>query len=265
MFPSSSFVNPTPPAHADTIQISGSVFLCDVMGRANDSRPGENYPLDLEYVLLPRIDQRGEEGGKQCERIDNTEDGKSVREISEIVKGSHSAVHDIIKRYKTNNQVENKLKKAHNKIFTEADERYLVRKVKVNPFFSVPKLAIIAENELGEKASPSLSTIRNVLHKKNLTERKARQKPFISKRNQKVRREFAKEHENKDFSYWKQVLFTDESKFNIFGSDGKPYVWRKSNEELRRQNLKPTVKHGGGSVMVWGSFSAAGPMNFAFH
>ncbi|GFQ79465.1 solute carrier family 43 member 3, partial [Trichonephila clavata] len=38
--------------------------------------------------------------------IKPTENGKSVREISEIVK-SHSTVHDIIKRYKTNNQVEN--------------------------------------------------------------------------------------------------------------------------------------------------------------
>ncbi|GFR18089.1 uncharacterized protein TNCT_671061 [Trichonephila clavata] len=85
--------------------------------------------------------------------IKHTEDGKSVQEISEIVKRSHSTVHDIIKRYKTNNQGGNKPKKAHNKIFTEADERYLVRKVKVNPFLSVPKLAIIAKNELGKKAS----------------------------------------------------------------------------------------------------------------
>ncbi|GFY39379.1 hypothetical protein TNIN_2511 [Trichonephila inaurata madagascariensis] len=84
-------------------------------------------------------------------------------------KKSHSTVHDI-KCYKTNNRVENKPKKAH-KIFIEADERYLMRKVKVNPFLSAPKLAIIAENELGKKASPS--TIRNVLHKKNLTGRKA--------------------------------------------------------------------------------------------
>ncbi|GFR06480.1 hypothetical protein TNCT_493191 [Trichonephila clavata] len=78
--------------------------------------------------------------------IKHTEDGKSVREISEIVKRSHSTVHDIIKRNKTNNQVENKTKKTHNKIFTKADERYLVRKVKVNPFLSATKLAIIAEN-----------------------------------------------------------------------------------------------------------------------
>ncbi|GFQ80064.1 zinc finger protein [Trichonephila clavata] len=111
--------------------------------------------------------------------IKHTEDRKSVREISEIVKRSYSTVHDIIKSYKTDNQVEKKPKKAHNKIFTEADERYLVRKVKVNPFLSAPKIAIIAENELGKKASPS--TIRNVLHKKNLTGRKTRQKPFIRK------------------------------------------------------------------------------------
>ncbi|GFU80760.1 uncharacterized protein TNCV_514871 [Trichonephila clavipes] len=87
--------------------------------------------------------------------IKHTEDAKSVREISDIVKRSHSTVHVIIKRYKTNNQVENKPKKAHYKIFTESDERYLMRKVKVNPFLSAPKLAIIAENELGKKASPS--------------------------------------------------------------------------------------------------------------
>ncbi|GFY15495.1 uncharacterized protein TNCV_1573061 [Trichonephila clavipes] len=102
--------------------------------------------------------------------IEHTEDGKSVREISEIVKRNHSTVHDIIKRYKTNNQVENKPKKDHNKIFTEADERYLVRKVKLKPFLSAPKLAIIAENELGKKASPS--TIRNVLYKKTSLEEK---------------------------------------------------------------------------------------------
>ncbi|GFT31376.1 transposable element Tc1 transposase [Trichonephila clavipes] len=148
---------------------------------------------------------------------------ESMREISEIVKISHSTIHDIIKRYKTNNQVENKPKKAHNKIFTDADERYLVRNGKVNSFLSAPKLAIITENELGKKANPS--TIRNVFHKKNLNGRKTLQKPFIN---------------------------------------GKPYAWRKSNEELRRQNLKPTVKHDGGSVMVRGSFSAAGPGTLHF-
>ncbi|GFU30442.1 HTH_Tnp_Tc3_2 domain-containing protein [Trichonephila clavipes] len=137
------------------------------------------------------------------------------------------------------------------------DNRWVEKEVKVNPFLSAPKLAIIAENELRKKASPSqqleMCSIRKISHWK-----KSQTKAFHKyKRNQKVKREFTKKQENKDFSYWEQALFTDESKFNIFGSDGKPYVWRKSNEELRRQNLKPAEKYGGGSVMVWGSFSAA--------
>lgn len=189
--------------------------------------------------------------------IKHSKDGKSVRDIAKIVDRSHSTVQDIIKRFRTTKTIENKPKTAHNKIFNEADERFLVRKVKINPFLSAPKLADIAEKELGKHASPS--TIRNVLRKAELNGRRARQKPLISKQNKMKRLQFAKDYQNKDFSFWKDVLFTDESKFNIFGSDGKPYVWRRTNEELVSKNLKPTVKHGGGSVMVWGSFSASGP------
>ena len=53
-------------------------------------------------------------------------------------------------------------------------------------------------------------------------------------------------------------MFSDESKFNLFGSDGRENVWRKPNQEMFPKNLRSTVKHGGGSVMVWGCMSAAG-------
>lgn len=52
--------------------------------------------------------------------------------------------------------------------------------------------------------------------------------------------------------YWNHVLFVDESKFNIFGSDGRIIVWRRKNDELNPKNLFGTVKHGGGGVLVWG-------------
>jgi hypothetical protein len=46
-------------------------------------------------------------------------------------------------------------------------------------------------------------------------------------------------------------LFSDESKFSIFGSHGPQYVWRK------KKNVIPTVKHGG-HAMVWGCMGYAG-------
>lgn len=60
------------------------------------------------------------------------------------------------------------------------------------------------------------------------------------------------------------MVFTDESKFNIFKSHGKVTVWRQKNCELDKKNLTATVKHGGGGVMVWGCMSASGVGELCF-
>ncbi len=57
--------------------------------------------------------------------------------------------------------------------------------------------------------------------------------------------------------YWNHVLWSDETKINLFGSDGVKRVWRQPGEENKDKCVSPTVKHGGGSVMVWGCMSAA--------
>ena len=53
------------------------------------------------------------------------------------------------------------------------------------------------------------------------------------------------------------MLWTDESKFEIFGSKRRMYCRRKSDEQHAPQCVKPTVKFGGGSVMLWGCFCYA--------
>lgn len=55
-----------------------------------------------------------------------------------------------------------------------------------------------------------------------------------------------------------KIFFSDESKFNLFGSDVKKYVRRFEGEALSQKCTKKTVKFGGGSVMVFGMFSIQG-------
>ena len=48
-----------------------------------------------------------------------------------------------------------------------------------------------------------------------------------------------------------QRIFSDESKFNVFGSDGKQIIRKRNGESLNSNCIKKTVKYGGGSVMVF--------------
>lgn len=191
--------------------------------------------------------------------IKHHKSGKSVREIGKIVERSHSSVHNVIKRFNDNKQIKNKSKKSNRKIFTEVDERWIVRKIRQNPKLSAVKITNEVEIQLQKKVNPE--TVRNVLRKYGFNGRVARRKPYISKINKAKRLQFAKNHINKDISFWNDVIFTDESKFNLYCSDGRTYVWRKVNTELEEKNIKATVKHGIKSVMVWGCMGYAGPGN----
>ncbi len=64
---------------------------------------------------------------------------------------------------------------------------------------------------------------------------------------QKACKQFAEDKQTKD--YWNHILWSDETKINLFGSDGVKRVWRQPGEEYKDKCVLPTVKHGGGSVM----------------
>lgn len=77
------------------------------------------------------------------------------------------------------------------------------------------------------------------------------------------RLQFAKLHVQKPLSFWKRILWSDESKFNLRGSDGKTYVRRPPNKQFDPRYTIKTIKHGGGSIMVWAAFSwhGVGPIS----
>ncbi len=77
-------------------------------------------------------------------------------------------------------------------------------------------------------------------------------------------KQFAEDKKTKDMDYWKHVLWSDETNINSLGSDGVKRVWRQPGEEYKDNCVLPTVKHGDGSVMVWGCMSAAGTGELQF-
>ncbi|GFS80793.1 transposable element Tcb1 transposase [Trichonephila clavipes] len=122
----------------------------------------------------------------------------------------------------------------------------IVRSATNKPMTSAQNIA----NELQScNVSVSAQTVRNVLHSAGLKARTPRQKPYISEVNRKSL-EFAMKYKNKPMDFWKKS-FSDESKFEIFTPLSIRKIWRKSKTALEPKNVLPTLKHGGGNVMVW--------------
>lgn len=188
--------------------------------------------------------------------------GMTLRAIADAVGRTHSTVQKIINKWKYEGTLKNRGGRGRKRILSAADERAFVRNLQRNPKTSLPKLAKEVADTIGKPVSTS--TLRRVAHKNNLRGRVARKKPFISKVNMQKRLEFAKAYINKPKEFWNNVLFTDETKINLFGPDGGQKVWRKPRTELLVQNLVPTVKHGGGNQMLWGSMAASGPGTMEF-
>ncbi len=61
------------------------------------------------------------------------------------------------------------------------------------------------------------------------------------------------------------MLFSDETKIQLFGINSTCRVWRRRrNAAYDPKNTIPTVKHGGGNIMLWGCFSAKGTRQLHF-
>lgn len=175
-----------------------------------------------------------------------TNQGYSSRKIAKRLKVCHRTVLLAQKRRQCN--------PARNaggrpRVMSNGDARVIERMIKSREA-RTPMAAAKAINK-----DVSEWTVRRALKRIGLVASIKKKKPALSEKNVRARLKFCKEHKNWTVEDWKRVIWTDETKINRYQSDGKAYYWHRPNEKLQKHQVKETLKHGGGSLMVWGCFT----------
>ncbi len=97
-------------------------------------------------------------------------------------------------------------------------------------------------------------TIGNTLRREGLKSCSAHKVPLLKKAHVQARLKFVSDSEENCV----KVLWSDETKIQLFDIKSTRRVWRRRNAAYDPKNTIPTVKHGGGNIMLLGCFSAKG-------
>ena len=104
----------------------------------------------------------------------------------------------------------------------------------------------------------SSRTVRNRLREHNIRPRRPAIRPVLLQRHRQARLAWCRQHLRYRRQDWDGVLFTDESRFHLDGSDGRARVYRRPGERYADACVVQRRAFGGGSVMVWGGITSHG-------
>ncbi|KAG2467531.1 TC1A transposase, partial [Polypterus senegalus] len=176
--------------------------------------------------------------------------GKGYRKKSAALKVPMSTVVSIICKWKKFETTRTLPRAGWPSKLSDRGRRALVREMTKNPMVTLSEL----QRSSVERGEPSRRTsISAAIHQSGLYGRVARQKPLLSKRHMAVNLKFAKRN-LKDFQTMRsKILWSDETKIELFGVNARRHVWRKPGTTHHQANTIPIVKHGGGSIILWGA------------
>lgn len=127
---------------------------------------------------------------------------------------------------------------------------------------SLREMSTILFNKHGVRVQAA--TIMRWLNRIGIVARTPIYKPLLTPRHIAMRFEAAIHWLTLSEEKLEMIVWSDESKFNLRYNDGRKKDWCFPNATLESRSIVPTVKFGGGSVMVWGCFTPFGVGRLVF-
>ncbi|KAK3568318.1 hypothetical protein QTP86_003923 [Hemibagrus guttatus] len=249
-------------------QVARKIFHLDIDGLLHSSlKPSVFSVQDVNYIVLsfdsgPETPNSTMAKTKELSKdtrnkiVDLHQAGKTESAIGKQFGVKKSTVGAIIRKWKTYKTTDNLPRSGAPCKISPRGVKMITRTVSKNPRTTWGDLV----NDLQRAgAKVTKATVSNTLRCQGLKSCSARRVPLLKPVHVRARLKFAREHLYDPEEDWENVIWSDETKIELFGKNSTCRVWRRKNAELHPENTIPTVKHGGGNIMLWGCFSAKGP------
>ncbi len=148
-------------------------------------------------------------------------DGRGYKKFGNTLKMSYSTVARVIQRFSKTGFTRNMPRKGRSKKLSPCAVHQVQRLASKNRRMSAASIALEVAEVEGQLVSAQ--TIQQV----GLHGRRPRRMPLLKLAHKKACKQFSEDNLAKSMNYWNHVLWSDESKVNLFDSDGVQHVWRR--------------------------------------
>ena len=174
----------------------------------------------------------------------------ATKKIASKLKLSKNTVAKIVQNHKKSGTVRSVQKRPGRPCkLTPNSVRFIRRLVDEDPRKSAADVA----NKVKEVCAVNVSTttIKRTLNKTGLYGRGPHRKPILKSRRKEANLMFSQKNKDKKSMFQDDLLWSEETKINQFGSDDNQAVWHCHAKTNKEKRLASTVEHGDENIMVW--------------
>ncbi|KAI4887086.1 hypothetical protein NFI96_028010, partial [Prochilodus magdalenae] len=210
------------------------------------------YPLPLVPVALEQLrasNSQTQELSKDTRKKveDLLQAGKSESTIGKQAGVNKSTVGAIVRKWKTYKTIDNLPRSGAPRKISSRGVKMIMRPVSRNPRTTQRDLM----NDLQRAGTKvTKATISNTLRREGLKSYSARRVPLLKPEHFQAHLKFASEHMDDSEEDWANIMWSDETKIELFGKNSTRRVWRKKNAKSHPKNTISTVKHGGKARLI---------------
>ena len=173
--------------------------------------------------------------------------GSSTRRVSEHFGCHTKTIQRLLARFRETGGVKDRPRSGRHPVTTDRQDRWILTTHLRNRL----QTAVQTARDFPGPRRPHSDTIRNRLKKNGMLNRRPAIRPILTPRHRRARVEWCQRRQRLPLRWWNNVMFSDESRFNLSRSDGRARVYRRKGERYADCCVIERDRFGGGSVMVW--------------